>query len=62
MPIFGLGQKEELHIYEIGYVLAAEHGYHPYSTKKHVGRLIHAFWFVAGFMYRVFVGKDSISI
>jgi hypothetical protein len=62
MPIFGLGQKEELHVYETGYALAAEHGYQPYSSKKHIGKPVHASGFVAGFMYRVFVGNDPIWI
>ena len=62
MPIFGIGQKEELNVYEAGYALAAKHGYQPYSTKKLIGKPIHASGFVAGFMYRVFVGNDSIWI
>ena len=60
MPIFGLGQKAELHAYETGYALAAEHDYQSHSSRKTVGKPIHASGFVAGFMYRAFVENDLL--
>ena len=60
--VFLFRQKEELNVYEAGYALAAEHCYQPYSSKKHIGKPVHASGFVAGFMYRAFVGNDPIWI
>ena len=60
VPIFSLEQTEELQVFETGYVLAVEYGYQAHSTKKQLGKPIHASGFVAGFMHRAFVGTQPI--
>lgn len=59
MPCFGLDQEEELQVWEAGYEAASQCGYFRTTTKKRVGDPLKTTAFVAGFMYRVFVGKEQ---
>ena len=46
MPCFSLDQEGELRVWNAGYDVAAQQGYHGYTIKKHAGEPLRATAFV----------------